>query len=186
MLLTEPYYANLFTKFGFGTNFLSEDLGGNDHRNRFGGKNHTWGLLGNSMQMLSGKCVINKPAVDSFLTTAGRSFVDDSGQTKFEHCLWISTTNRGSNAEEAIRNHTPAVSRISLFHLQNSVDWDKLLQGVCRRVSPAKPLWAPEKAIANSLEYFKFRDRGNLSWHAARAKPLLRSKLPNSKPMGED
>ena len=132
-LLTEPYYANLFTKVWLWNEFpFREDLGGNDTGIDLVAKTTHGAYWAIQCKCYQENAVINKPAVDSFLTTAGRSFVDDSGQTKkFEHCLWISTTNHwGSNAEEAIRNHTPAVSRISLFHLQNnSVDWDKLLQG---------------------------------------------------------
>ena len=78
--------------------------------------------------------VIDKPSVDTFLSTSGREFVDDKGQTaRFSHRYWISTTNHwGPNATEAINNQNPPVSRINLYHLQEAaVDWEKL-DRVCR------------------------------------------------------
>ncbi|OPZ14292.1 MAG: Type III restriction enzyme, res subunit [Bacteroidetes bacterium ADurb.BinA261] len=190
-LLTEPYYANLFTKVWLWNEFpFREDLGGNDTGIDLVAKTTHGAYWAIQCKCYQENAVINKPAVDSFLTTAGRSFVDDSGQTKkFEHCLWISTTNHwGSNAEEAIRNHTPAVSRISLFHLQNSsVDWDKLLQGMYGEQSrkPRKtPFEHQEKAIANSLEYFKFHDRGKLIMACGTGKTFTSLKIAEQQTNG--
>ena len=190
-LLTEPYYANLFTKVWLWNEFpFREDLGGNDTGIDLVAKTTHGAYWAIQCKCYQENAVINKPAVDSFLTTAGRSFVDDSGQTKkFEHCLWISTTNHwGSNAEEAIRNHTPAVSRISLFHLQNSsVDWDKLLQGMYGEQArkPRKtPFEHQKKAIANSLEYFKFRDRGKLIMACGTGKTFTSLKIAEQQTNG--
>lgn len=168
-LLTEPYYANLFQNVWLWEEFpYRKDLGGNDTGIDIVAKTNHGAYWAVQCKCYQEQAMINKPAVDSFLTTAGRSFVDDSGLTKkFEHCLWISTTNHwGSNAEEAIKNHTPAVSRISLFHLHNStVDWDKLLLGMYGEQSrkPKKiPYEHQQKAIASSKEYFSTKDRGKL------------------------
>ncbi len=190
-LLTEPYYANLFTKVWLWSEFpFKGDLGGNDTGIDLVAKTTHGAYWAIQCKCYQENAVINKPAVDSFLTTAGRSFVDDSGQTKkFEHCLWIATTNHwGSNAEEAIRNHTPAVSRISLFHLQNSsVDWDKLLQGMYGEQSrkPRKtPFEHQEKAIANSLEYFKHNDRGKLIMACGTGKTFTSLKIAEQQTNG--
>ena len=132
-LLTEPFYANLFKKVLLWSEFPArKDLGGSDTGIDLVAKTTSGTYWAIQCKCYQENAIINKAEVDSFLTTAGRSFTDDSGQTKkFEHCLWISTTNRwGANAEEAIRNQTPPVS-ISLYHLQNSsVQWDKLMQGM--------------------------------------------------------
>lgn len=190
-LLTEPYYANLFTKVWLWNEFpFKGDLGGSDTGIDLVAKTTHGAYWAIQCKCYQENAVINKPAVDSFLTTAGRSFVDDSGQTKkFEHCLWISTTNHwGCNAEEAIRNHTPAVSRISLFHLQNSsVDWDKLLQGMYGEQSrkPHKtPFEHQEKAIANSLEYFKHNDRGKLIMACGTGKTFTSLKIAEQQTNG--
>jgi predicted helicase len=62
---------------------------------------------------------IDKPAVDSFLSTSSREFKNEELKTvSFSQRLWVSTTNKwGSNAEEAIRNQNPPVTRINLFDL---------------------------------------------------------------------
>jgi predicted helicase len=83
--------------------------------------------------------VTDKPAVDSFLATSGRSFRDRSGiERRFAHRLWISTTNRwGANAEETLRGQSPEVGRISLHDLMTApVDWEKLESGIkkCVRI----------------------------------------------------
>lgn len=77
--------------------------------------------------------LIDKPAVDSFLSTSGREFKNENLQTtRFAHRLWISTTNNwGPNATEAIRNQNPPVIRINLSDLlQAPVDWAKLEAGI--------------------------------------------------------
>ena len=76
---------------------------------------------------------IDKPAVDSFLSTSSREFKDENLQTTcFSQRLWISTTNKwGPNATEAIKNQSPPVTRLNLYDLQESpVDWEKLDQGI--------------------------------------------------------
>jgi predicted helicase len=63
--------------------------------------------------------IIDKAAVDSFLSTSSREFKNEDLKTaRFSQRLWISTTNKwGPNAEEAIRNQNPPVTRINLYDL---------------------------------------------------------------------
>ena len=168
-LLTDPYYADRFK-----TVWLWIDF---PYRAALGGQDTGIDIVALTMQggywAIQCKCyqesaVIGKSEVDGFLATAGRSFMDDSGRTKkFEHCLWISTTNNwGHNAEETIRNHIPAVSRLSLHHLQNSsVDWGKLARGLFGDESRA-PKHAPQPhqndAITAAAKHFASADRGQL------------------------
>jgi predicted helicase len=95
---------------------------------------------------------IDKPAVDSFLATSSRTFTDEVNlrTTRFAHRLWISTTAHwGSNAEEALQNQDPAVSRIGLADLMDSpVDWEKLLQGL----QGAEALREGKKPMKHQLE----------------------------------
>lgn len=78
--------------------------------------------------------VIDKPAVDSFLATSSRTFTNEVTfqTTRFSNRVWISTTSQwGSNAEEAIRNQEPPVTRIGMADLESSpVDWQKLMDGL--------------------------------------------------------
>jgi predicted helicase len=168
-LQTEPYYASRFNKVWMWDEFpFRENLGGQDTGIDLVAQTTHGAYWAIQCKCYQESAVINKAEVDSFLTTAGRSFVDDNGMTsRFEHCLWISTTNHwGVNAEQAIRNHTPAVSRISLYHLQNShVDWDKLSQGLSGEQSQ-KPKHQPrehqQKAIDAAKAYYQTADRGKL------------------------
>lgn len=64
--------------------------------------------------------VINKAAVDSFLSTSSRQFVDDNfEQQSFSSRLWFATNNKwGKNAKEAFENQKPPA------YIINS--WDKV------------------------------------------------------------
>ena len=114
---------------------------------------------------------INKQMVDSFITTSGRTFTtDDTGETPiaFAHRLWIDTTTAvwSSNAEAAIQNQQPPVSRITLYDLRESpVDWDKLLQGVegdGARTSQKKLRPHQSEALAAAHTYYTEHDRGQM------------------------
>lgn len=107
---------------------------------------------------------INKDGVDTFLSTSSRSF--DNGK-HFAHRMFISTTNKwSSNAEEALKNQNPAVSRISLNDLEESnIDWNKIYNGIYGKqaLNPKKKMFdhqieASEKAHA----YFKEHNSGKL------------------------
>lgn len=76
---------------------------------------------------------INKPEVDSFLSTSSKTFQDELGRTtKFAQRLWISTTDKWNHeAENTIAQQDPPVARIGLYDLRNAlIDWDKLDQGI--------------------------------------------------------
>ena len=133
-LITDPQYASKIQKVWIWSEF--------PYRKDFGGKDTGIDLVVLTNEgdywAIQCKCYqdssnIDKPAVDSFLSTSSREFVDAENRTvKFSHRLWISTTNKwGSNAEEAIRNQNPAVSRINLYDLEQApVDWGKLEIGI--------------------------------------------------------
>jgi len=75
---------------------------------------------------------IDKPEVDTFLSTSGKHFKNDKGEDcSFSHRFWISTTNKWTGiAEDTLRNQVPAVYRIGLTQLENAnVDWAELDNG---------------------------------------------------------
>ena len=112
--------------------------------------------------------VIDKPAVDSFLSTSGKSFVDDLGQVRsFSQRLWIATTNHwNKTAEIAIQNQQPQVSRISLLDLQEApIDWEKLDEGIFGEAACVKkytPRLHQQNALEKAREYFKDHERGKM------------------------
>lgn len=113
--------------------------------------------------------VINKPAVDSFLSTSSKTFTDaETFQTVFfSHRLWISTTNHwGDNAIEAVKAQNPPVSIVNLIDLQiSTVDWDKLLEGIEGKdaLTKGKQLFKHQlNAISEAYTYYQDHDRGKL------------------------
>lgn len=113
--------------------------------------------------------IINKPAVDSFLSTSSKSFIDEQGKTtKFAQRLWIATTNRwNKTAEKTIENQDPPFFRIGLSHLRDAaVDWDALDKGVsgdkARAQATRDPKPHQKTAIESAHEYYKTKERGKL------------------------
>ena len=78
--------------------------------------------------------VINKAAVDSFLSTSSRQFVDDNfEQQSFSSRLWFATNNKwGKNAKEAFENQNPPAYIINSWDVADdeTVDWDELDAGL--------------------------------------------------------
>lgn len=113
--------------------------------------------------------VIDKGEVDTFITTAGRSFNADGKKMNFSQGVWFSTSDRwGKNAEEAIRNQNPPVDIVLINTLayDSTVDWDKLNQdkfgknASCRKVHKIEPY--QQDALTKGHEYYKTHNRGKL------------------------
>lgn len=168
-LQTDPRYAYLLKKVWLWNDF--------PFRADFGGKDTGIDLVAMTVDgdywAIQCKCyledaVIDKPAVDTFLSTSSREFKDEDIRTvRFSHRLWISTTNKwGSNATEAIKNQNPPVSRINLYELTEApVNWEKLDEGIFGELSqtPKKQLYPHQKdALDKAHEYFLTSDRGKL------------------------
>ena len=168
-LLTDPKYATLFKKVWLWNEFFAkDDLGGHDT-----GIDLVCQTFDGDFWAVQCKCFqedsyIDKPAVDAFLSTSSRKFPDENLQTtQFAHRLWISTTNKwSSNAEEAIQNQHPPLTRLNLYDLQNApVNWEKLEEGVHgEKAQTAKKTLRPHqtKAVEDAHNYFKDNDRGKL------------------------
>ena len=79
-------------------------------------------------------------------------------------CGFQLRTGGGANAEEAIQNQNPPVSRIGLKDLEISpVDWDKLLEGVegrPARLEGKRPMAHQLKAISEA--YIHYLDHDSL------------------------
>lgn len=168
-LLTDPKYANKLKKVWLWNEFPGRaDLGSSDS-----GIDLVALTIDGDYWAIQCKCfqesaAIDKPAVDSFLSTSSREFRSEELQTvRFSHRLWISTTNRwGTNATEAIKNQSPPVTRINLHDLQEApVDWEKLDQGIHGEASrtPKKSLRQHQiTALDKTHEHFKTAERGKL------------------------
>lgn len=170
-LLTDPRYNELESV------WLWEDFPG---RNDFGGADTGIDLVAKTelgdYWAIQCKCyaedsIIDKPAVDSFLATSSRTFTNEvTFQTaRFSNRIWISTTNHwGANAEEAIRNQEPPVTRIGMADLDSSpVDWQRLMDGLTGNsalVDGKKPREHQLNAISKAYVHYMAdgNDRGKL------------------------
>src|SRR5690554_3594212 len=168
-LKTDPKYASKFKHVWMWNEFPGKiDLGGGDTGIDLVALTHEGDYWAVQCKCFQEDSLIDKPSVDSFLSTSSREFKNEQMQTtRFTQRLWISTTNRwGSNASEAIRNQNPPVTRINLFDLVEApVDWDKLEEGVHGEAArtPKKTLRPHQKeALEKTHEYFKTEDRGKL------------------------
>ncbi len=168
-LLTDPKYAYKFKKVWLWAEFPGrKDLGGGDtgiDLVALTNEGDYWAVQCKCYQESS---TIDKPAVDSFLSTSSRHFQGEDLKTySFAHRLWISTTNKwGINAQDAIKNQNPPVSRINLYDLINApLDWEKLDNGITGEVArDNKKTLRPHQteALTNTNNHFKNHDRGKL------------------------
>ena len=168
-LLTDPKYAYKFKKVWLWAEFPGrKDLGGGDtgiDLVALTNEGDYWAIQCKCYQESS---TIDKPAVDSFLSTSSRHFQGEDLKTySFAHRLWISTTNKwGINAQDAIKNQNPPVSRINLYDLINApLDWEKLDNGITGEVARTnKKQLRPHQteALTNTNNHFKNHDRGKL------------------------
>lgn len=169
-LKTDPRYANLFSEVWLWEEFPGrKDFGGKDTGIDLVAKTDLGDYWAIQCKCYGRKAVIDKPAVDSFLATSSRTFTDETTYqtTTFSQRLWIATTNHwGANAEEAIHNQNPPVSRVSLSDLEMSpVDWEKLLEGLQGKqaLTAGKQLRKHQlQAISAAEKHFMANDRGKL------------------------
>lgn len=190
-LLTSPIYAKTLK-----TVWLWHDF---PFRSQFGGSDLGIDLVAQSYEgefwAIQCKCyldgtAIDKAEVDSFLSTSAKSFFTDAREVNFSHRLWISTTNKwGTNAEETIVRQTPPVNRIRLYDLeQDSVDWDKLAEGIIGNASRQKPFEVREhqqKALDAAKEYFKTHDRGKMIMACGTGKTFTSLRLAEQETNGK-
>ncbi len=183
-LLTDPKYAYQFKNVWLWNEFPGKkDLGGNDTGIDLVAVTHDNDFWAIQCKCYQDTATIDKPAVDSFLSTSSREFKDESLRTtSFAQRLWISTTNKwGPNAYEAIKNQNPPVTRINLTDLMDaSVEWEKLEQGIHGEKGRAekKKLYPHVLEVRDKVfEYFKENERGRLIMACGTGKTMTSLKI---------
>lgn len=191
-LQTDPKYSNQFKYVWLWNEFPG--------RKDFGGKDTGIDLVALTYEgdywAIQCKCfqensLIDKHAVDSFLSTSSRSFKNESFQTtQFSYRLWISTTNKwGINAEETIKNQNPPVTRINLNELiEAPVDWEKLENGISGDLArKEKHTLRPhqQKALDNTHQHFKQQHRGKLIMACGTGKTFTSLKIAENETNGQ-
>jgi predicted helicase len=168
-LKTTPTYASLFREVWLWQEFPGRhDLGGGDT-----GIDLVALTVDGDYWAVQCKCyqesaIIDKPAVDSFLSTSSRTFRDENlHATRFARRLWIATTNHwGANAREAVKNQDPPVSILRLYDLtEAAVDWEKLETGIHGEAArtPRKALFEHQRtALEKAHAHYRTANRGKL------------------------
>ncbi|MGG9964727.1 DEAD/DEAH box helicase [Ferruginibacter sp. SUN106] len=183
-LQTDPKYAYRFKKVWLWNEFPGRnDLGGNDTGIDLVALTPDGDYWAIQCKCFQEGAVIDKPAVDSFLSTSSREFKNEHLQTvSFSQRLWISTTNKwGPNATEAIKNQNPPVSRLNLYDLQEApVDWEKLEKGVHGDAAKTgkKKIFPHVLTVRDTTNtYFKTADRGKLIMACGTGKTITALKI---------
>ncbi len=190
-LKTTTIYANMFEDVWLWSEF--------QYRSQFGGHDVGIDLVARTFEgdywAIQCKCYaadayINKPEVDSFLATSGKTFETDNGIVGFAGRLWISTTNNwGATAELTIKNQLPQVNRLSLMDLESDeVDWEKLESGLFGKASRVKPFEIKEhqqKAIERVHEHLLTHDRGKLIMACGTGKTFTSLKIAENETNGK-
>lgn len=191
-LLTEPQYSGRFSDVWMWNNFPGKgDLGGKDVGIDLVAKTTKgdyWAIQCKCFQETSS---IDKKAVDSFLSTSSRTFLDENLKSVgFSHRLWISTTNKWStNALDSIRNQNPPVSRINLSNLQESpIDWNKLDEGISGESARTKKKTIREhqkEALDLTHAHLKEHNRGKLIMACGTGKTYTSLKIAENETNGK-
>lgn len=168
-LQTDPKYAYRFKNVWLWNEFPGKlDLGGGDTGIDLVALTQEGDYWAIQCKCYQESAIIDKPAVDSFLSTSSREFKNEQLKTvSFSQRLWISTTNKwGPNATEAIKNQNPPVTRINLYDLiEAPVDWGKLDKGISgeqSRIGDRELKLHQKEALEKTHEHFKLQGRGKL------------------------
>lgn len=112
---------------------------------------------------------IDKPDVDTFLTTSSRAFSDGEGNKHFfAQRLWIDTTDGGftSTAADSFKNQ---IIPAAILHLQElaemPLDWEELDRGIsgATAITERKEMKPhQEEALVEAVKHYKDHDRGKL------------------------
>jgi predicted helicase len=191
-LLTDPNYEYRLKKVWLWNEFPGKkDLGGGDTGIDLVALTNEGDYWAIQCKCYSADATIDKPAVDSFLSTSSREFKNEDLKTVgFSQRVWISTTNKwGTNATEAIKNQSPPVTRINLTNLQEApVDWEKLEKGIHGEASrTAKKSIYPHvwEVRDTTHEYFKTNERGKLIMACGTGKTITSLKIAEKETNGK-
>ena len=168
-LKTDPQYAFKLKKVWLWSEFPGRiDLGGGDTGIDLVALTQEGDYWAIQCKCFQESAAIDKPAVDSFLSTSSREFKNENLKTdRFSHRIWVSTTNRwGTKATEAIRNQNPPVTRINLHDLMGApVNWELIeigIHGEAARTEKKSIRPHQKEALDKTHEHFKSADRGKL------------------------
>lgn len=191
-LKTVPMYANTFKDVWMWNEFPQKaNFGGKDTGIDLVALTNNGDYWAIQCKFYDQKSTIDKKSVDSFITTANRTFVGENLQTVgFSQLLWIATTDHwGSNAEETIKNQSIPFIRLRLSDLTESlVDWEKLDNGIIGEFArdTQRSLKDHQKeALEKTNLYFKEKERGKLIMACGTGKTFTSLKIAENETNGK-
>lgn len=169
-LLTDRKYSNKLKKVWLWSEFpFRKEFGGSDIGIDLVGKTHDGDYWAIQCKCYDESTNISKKHVDTFFSTAGKTFQNENHQnTSFSYCLWIDTTGKAfsDNASEIFTNRAIPAGRLSLYDLISApVDWIGLENGISgdKGRSKGKDLRDHQiLAVNKAKEHFALNDRGKL------------------------
>lgn len=166
-LLTDPKYSQLHHVWLWNEFPARSELGEVDSGIDLVAETYTGEFWAVQCKCYDENTLIDKPAVDTFISTSGRKFNFAGKQTSFSQRVWISTSDKWSkNAENALHGQTPEVIRINIHDLNEApVNWEKLEKGFFgskARTEKHELLDHQQTAVSKVHEYFKHHNRGKM------------------------
>lgn len=157
-LRNEATYKDLYAKVWIYSDWaLSQGLGRNDAGIDLVAQTHTGEFHAVQCKLYAPNYRLQKADIDSFFTA--------SGKKPFTHRLIVCTTNHWSpNAEDALIDQQPPVSKIDLSDLENSqIDWAYYQPKQAPILKPKKALRQHQQsALTATLAGFQQESRGKL------------------------
>lgn len=191
-LKTAPEYENLFRNVWLWNEFFGRrDISGSDTGIDLVAETYDGDYWAVQCKCFDENAYIDKAAVDSFVSTANRTFRNEQLQTTgFSRLLWISTTNNWSrHALESVKNQGIPFNRINLINLiEAPVDWDNLEKGIHgEKARVAKKNLRPHQseALQKTHEHFRVADRGKLIMACGTGKTFTSLRIAENETAGK-
>lgn len=168
-LLTKPAYKSLLTDVWLWSDFPYKDqfgTGGKDTGIDLVCRTHDGEYWAVQCKCYQASNKVDKPMVDSFVSTSSFEFETKDGKKTFSFRIWIDTTCDGFNTEARNIVEKLKISRIGLVDLKNDdVDWEALDSGKKGTEATAKKYDLrphQKEAFDATTKYFIDHERGKL------------------------
>lgn len=168
-LLTKPAYKSLLTDVWLWSDFPYKDqfgTGGKDTGIDLVCRTHDGEYWAVQCKCYQASNKVDKPMVDSFVSTSSFEFETKDGKKTFSFRIWIDTTCDGFNTEARNVVEKLKISRIGLVDLKNDdVDWEALDSGKKGTEATAKKYDLrphQKEAFDATTKYFIDHERGKL------------------------
>lgn len=163
-LRTEPQYADLYDEVWLWMEYPRRDGRKDTGIDVVARTRGTGDYTAIQCKFYSETTQVTKGMLDSFLSASGKYY---EGEPEFTDRIVISTSdNWGKNAEEAVENQNPHVSRLRVQDLdESSIDWSQFslaAPGELVKKQRKEPYPHQKTAITKVIDGFKEADRGKL------------------------